>query len=107
MATLVNLTPHDLNIINLKGIATTIEKSGQIARVTETRTFREPLDGIGVSSTVFGEVEGLPEPVDGVFLIVSQLVRSAVPHRKDVLSPGLLIRDEAGNPKGCEGLTGN
>jgi hypothetical protein len=40
------------------------------------------------SAPVWGAVVGLPDPVDGVLLVVSQLVAGRVPDRDDVVSPG-------------------
>jgi hypothetical protein len=34
-------------------------------------------------------------------------VRESVPSRKDVVSPGELIRDAKGNPVGCKGFEMN
>lgn len=57
--------------------------------------------------TVMGAVDGLPEPQPDTLLIVSALVRLAVPHRTDVVSSGSLVRDESGRPVGCLGLSVN
>jgi hypothetical protein len=56
---------------------------------------------------VFGELEGLPEPIEGVFFIVSRIVREAAKDRTDLLVPQGLIRDENGQPIGCESLSVN
>jgi len=53
--------------------------------------------------TSYGEVTGLPEPVEGVIYVVSGMVASASP-REDVMSPGDLVRDENGRIVGCWGL---
>lgn len=44
-----------------------------------------------VSSTE--SVSNLPEPEPGTLLIVPTIVRVALPHRKDLISPCKLIRD--------------
>ena len=113
----VNLTPHALNIELRAGDIFILPPSGTVARVAmETRKRGGlALPGFGVvnlTTTVPGEVTGLPPPVvrggeEGVWYIVSALVRLAVPERRDVLSPGDLIRDENGNPRGCRGLVMN
>ena len=46
----------------------------------------------------------LCDEMDGVILIVSTLVKNASPDRKDLVSPGELIRNEAGQPVGCKGF---
>lgn len=97
----VNLTPHPINIVD----GPTIPPSGEAARVTVTREQVDAIDGIPIYSSTYGEVEGLPAPAAGVRYIVSGLVRSAVPNRADVYSPGELVRDDAGRVVGCRGLT--
>ncbi len=53
--------------------------------------------------TNYGKVEGLPAQQSGIFYIVSGLVLSAS-DRTDLLAPGELVRDAAGNPIGCKGF---
>lgn len=55
----------------------------------------------------YGEVIGLPPQSETDAYVVSAMVRLAVPERLDVLSPGPLIRNEAGQPIGCDGLIAN
>ena len=52
----------------------------------------------------YGAVTGLPELHPGVLLIVSALVRTALPDRKDLASPVDVIRDEKGVILGCRAL---
>ena len=103
---LINLTPHTLNVHTPSGVVD-IPTSGTVARVATTETPCEEVAGIPVTRTVFGEVTGLPEPHEGVFLVVSLLVRTAAEAagRVDCLSPGPLVRDADGRPVGCRGLT--
>ncbi len=99
---LVNLTPHRLDSHTPDGVRQ-IEPSGSVARVATIETAADPIDGIPVALTSFGEVVGLPDPQEGVILIVSGIVADAA-RRPDVVSPGPLIRDAAGQPAGCRGL---
>ncbi len=46
----------------------------------------------------------LPAQVDGVGLIVSQIVANAFPMRHDLFYPGDLVRDDKGNIIGCKSL---
>ena len=89
---LVNLTPH---AINWKG--ETIPVSGKVARLTEN------VDGVQSLGPILtlGPVENLPDPVDGVKLIVSRPVAMVV-CRLDVVCPHDLIRDDEGRIVGCE-----
>ena len=119
-----NLTPHAVRIFAADGKTEllTVPPSGAVARVAVTRQetgvvpiemdadrlmARDPLAGIPVFVGTYGQVTGLPEPVNGTVYIVSAMVRQAVPRRRDVLSPGELIRDDKGQPVGCRGLEAN
>jgi hypothetical protein len=101
---IINLTPHT---ITAAGVA--IPPSGDIARVSVTRTQRGDINGIPVFVPTFGDVAGLPNPAPDTAYLVSAMVRShpAVASRADVCSPGALIRDDAGNIIGCDGLDFN
>lgn len=96
--TFINLTPHAIVACGL-----TIAPSGNIARVATRNETVGDADGVPLTRQVIGAVEGLPEPTDTI-LIVSAMVRCAVPHRTDVASPGDLVRDAAGNVVGCRNL---
>ena len=108
----VNLTPHAVVIVGL----TKVPRSGTFARCATSTSPAGEVDGVKLFRTEYGAIEivdaetkeilrlGLPDPVPGVILIVSALVRAAVPHRTDVASPGDQVRDEAGNVIGCRHL---
>jgi hypothetical protein len=85
----------------------TILPSGNVARVDTNNLFDCSIDGVAVFLQRTGEVIGLPHPDNDTFFIVSAMVRTAVPGRPDVLSPGDPIRDEAGQIVGCTGFIGN
>lgn len=96
----VNLTPHAVNIID----GPTFEPCGTVVRVTTTTENVGNIEGIPLTKTVFGEVAGLPEQRDGVFLIVSKLVAEALPERSDLLFPNQMVRDGQ-VIVGCRSLT--
>ena len=98
-----NLTPHAIVLVN----GPTLPPSGSIARCASSSTPAGEHGGVALVRTVFGAVEGLPEPEAGVVFVVSALVRAAVPHRSDVASPGDLVRNEAGAVVGCRNLVVN
>lgn len=100
---ILNLTPHNINIINPSGAAQTIVSSG-VARVSGIPTEVGMHEGIRLVRTSYGPVTGLPEYKDGVILIVSAMVRNASPGRHDLVSPSDLVRDSTGNIIGCKGL---
>ena len=128
---LVNLTPHQINFILPYNIEVGQDELGTPEYVTEERIHtlkpsgtvarckvdRQEVDSIiaqevdeewdftiPITKTKFGEVEGLPEPEEGVIYIASQLVAQAVPDREDVFFPDDLVRDENGNIIGCRAL---
>ena len=100
----LNLTPHTLNVHTDNGNEVVIEPSGDVARVDVEYNLNCHIGEIPIYVAEYGDVKGLPKWRPGIFYVVSSLVKSAVPDREDVLSPGELIRDENGRPIGCRGL---
>jgi len=91
----VNLTPHVIAINDGR----TFPSVG-LARVQAT--FGD-FDNDGVTSQLFGAVEGLPEPEEGTSYIVSGLVLTAMAAsaRKDLVAPASghpeVVRNEKGH----------
>lgn len=109
--TIINLTPHSINVVNDNHETITTFESEGIARVScksEVQGYfksnQSNLGGIPITRKIFGEVEGLPEEKPGVRYIVSSLVASAVPDRHDLLVPDGYVRDEKGMVIGCTAL---
>jgi len=107
MATFINLTPHTINVVQSEVGTMVVPPSGNVARCAQTTEIAYNVGDIVCRRTVYGNVEGLPDRTPSVFYIVSALVRTAVPNRADVLSPGELVRDSNGQPIGCKGLICN
>lgn len=109
---LVNLTPHNLNIECANGEFIELSPSGTVARIKTESVWRDRIKEelgdrdhrISIFAVEYGEIENLPERVEGTKYIVSALVAERA-KRGDVLSPGELIRNEDGQPIGCRGLT--
>ena len=97
-----NLTPHP--IIVLVGENKIERPSHGMARLKATTVREGEIEGIPISKTIFGTPEGLPEPEGGVYLVVSQLIKAALPQRTDLLVPAEVVRNEAGNIIGCQSL---
>ena len=102
-----NYTPHKINVCERE------YPSEGVARVTETQEVVCLHDGIELRKTLYGAIEGLPDPdPDGKTLfIVSMVVRHindlSVNRRTDLVSPDTgksCIRDEKGNIKGVTGF---
>ena len=104
MTQLINLTPHSITFVKPNGETEIIPASGQLARVASKTITAGEIDGIPVTETVFGEVEGLPMPSEGKIFLVSSLVAQRVPNREDVFIPSESIRDDAGRIIGCKSL---
>lgn len=103
MINFVNLTPHTINI-HSNGNVKNVAPSGNIARVSTNYQHYNTVGGINIYKCVYGDVDGLPDPEENKIFVVSGVVKSAVPNRMDVMSPGELIRDDNGKPIGCNGL---
>jgi hypothetical protein len=97
----VNLTPHDIVLNN----GTVFSKSGTVARVAVTHG---PFDQNGICRTQYGEVVGLPSPVQGLFYIVSAIVLAASKGREDLVAPATghpdCVRNTAGQIVSVPGL---
>lgn len=90
MTTLINLTPHTINLCNKEGeVVMSIPSSGN-ARVSVKPGQASYFDGVPVpvfSPSVYGEVQDLPDPVEGIIYIVSMMVAQRCPNRVDVVGP--------------------
>lgn len=86
-----NYTPHTINLNDGRSFP-----SEGVARVSATFT---KFSNDGICRQEFGEVEGLPEPQEGVKLIVSAMVLSAS-NRTDLVAPATGHPDTIRNEKG-------
>jgi len=87
MTNIVNLTPHTITVVNSDNQTIREYPSTGVARVATATTQAGFVDGISIYQTIFGSVEGLPDPQDGVFYIVSMVVAQAVSGRQDIIAP--------------------
>lgn len=60
--------------------------------------------GVPVHVVTYGEITGLPEPREGVFLVVSMLIAQLRPDRDDLGFPDDLVRDAEGSIIGFRSL---
>lgn len=102
MTTIVNLTPHAITFVREDG--NVVIPSSGIARAATTREIVGEIDGLPVARIVYGEVTGLPEPVEGTIYVVSQITAAAVPDRADVFIVDGTVRDSEGRIVGATGL---
>jgi len=124
---LVNCTPHAINILSNEGLQKTktgwqvgpnqdpvivrrIDASGIVPRASQGPSRPgEPVDGIPTQIPGdFGPPTDLPDPKEGVYMIVSiltiQAAKAAGRSLTDLLSPGDLVRDHAGQIVGALNL---
>lgn len=104
---IINLTPHPLKIQRQDGSVLELAKP-EVGTLVPRRTAKsvqmEPIEGLSISTTIFGEVENLPAEEDNTIFVVSRLVVDGATHRTDLFAPGELLRDEQGNIIGAKGL---
>lgn len=101
---IINLTPHTINILKEDKSVLEVQSSG-LARVHTKTEILPSIDGIAITAEARGGiVTGLPDPTPDTIFVVSRPVAAAVPEREDVFVPGNLIRNDQGQPIGCQGL---
>ena len=102
---IINATPHPINIVTSEGDnVKTFDASGVLPRLSMNTVSCDDLGGIPTSKTVFGDVKGLPDYQDGTYYIVSQMVKTALPNRSDLLVPAQVQRNDKGHIIGCLSL---
>ena len=112
-----NYTPHPIRIIkvNSNDLITELVATFPPEKVSvrlEQKTLQAGYINtfgakIPITKTEFGKAENLPEPKDGVYLIVSRLIKTAYPNREDLLVPNEIVRDEEGKTIGALSLASN
>jgi hypothetical protein len=106
MDAVINMTPHDVNIINNEGTIIKIyPSSGKTIRLS-SETIKTGFldDGTPLTITKFGEPTELPKYQPNTYFIVSQIVKNALTSRNDLLVPAEVVRDDKGNIIGCKSL---
>lgn len=103
-----NLTPHAVTIVAADGTVDRTIPSDGVARAAQMMKPAGAIDGITLVDMVYGEPVDLPDPQDGMFLIVSaltaQAAKAAGRPTDDLLLPADAVRDEAGRIIGCRAL---
>ena len=100
----VNLTPHVVRFY-LDDEHLVYPPSGVVARVSVRVEHIWTLwNKIPVVLPTYGPVEGLPDYRSDTILLVSRMVKSAVPNRDDCLVPDDVVRDAEGRILGCRRL---
>jgi hypothetical protein len=104
MTQIKNLTPHPIHLLDTDNkILRTFESEGLVRLKSNTVSAGFTVDECPITRTEFGNPEGLPDQVlNDYYFIVSQLVKSALPERKDLIVPAEVVRDDKGNIIGCK-----
>jgi hypothetical protein len=108
----LNVTPHTVGFFDEEATPLLEVPSTGLARVSARTSVVGHLRINGVlipqTHTEYGEIEGLPDQVEGRIIIVSGMIISALAqqgiHRDDLFVPGMQIRDDAGRVIGCRSL---
>lgn len=98
-----NMTPHGVNL-RVNGEYVEYPPCGVVPRVSSVELPIEgdfPFEAVKVE---YGDVFDLPDPEEGVILIVSKMCADARPARRDLWYPARLVRDDAGRIVGCDAL---
>lgn len=104
MTKIKNFTPHSIVVVGESGETLKVFQSEGLVRLKAETIPVGEVAGIKLTATKFGEPEGLPECIDGIYYIVSQLVKTALPNRPDLLVPAEVVRDTNGQIIGCKSL---
>lgn len=104
MTKIINMTPHEVVVVSKEGETLKVFPSEGMIRLSMKTVEVGEIGGIRLTKTEYGEPEGLPGQTDGVYYIVSTMIKAACPDRKDLLVPAEQVRDEAGRIVGCKSL---
>lgn len=106
MVKIENLTPHDIIIKNENGtkvLRRLIAARVEVVHVVDVGT----LNGVPITRNVYGDVQGLPPPVEDTIYVVSRMVCERCRDRNDLYIVNETIRDNMGRIVGCKSLTQN
>lgn len=102
---IVNLTPHEVKIVDGGNNVVAVFPSDGVARASQHDVLVDEINSIPVVKTEFGEVLGLPEPTEGTVFIVSRITVEAVRAQglstDDLLVTSGAVRDDQGRIVGC------
>ena len=106
--TIINLTPHPINIVDEEGNVIKVFESAGVARAAQEDVEIGTLEGISIIETTFGEIVDLPEYSQGTYYIVSAITAKAASlsgrSTLDLLLTGKTVRNSDGQIIGCQAL---
>ena len=103
----INCTPHEINLL-AEEANIAYPPSGIVTRVNAKSVMMPSV--LPMVRTIFGDITGLPEPMDHTYFIVSGMVLSALGgSRPDVIAPDTslasAVRDSQGRILGVKRFT--
>ncbi len=105
MSKIINKTPHDVVILDINGKEIKrFRPEGSNLRLNAEVRRVGTVGKIPITKSKWKEVQGLPVYEEGVYYIVSQLIKAFLPHRKDLFIPAEIVRDEKRRIVGCRSL---
>ena len=117
MATIHNMTPHTITLIvegvsvdfPSEGIIRASQKDVKVDEIVTDLDLGNSSAGftIPVFSSTFGAPEGVPENLDGIYIVSSlafQSLKAAGMPMEHFVVPSGTIRDESGKIIGCKGF---
>ena len=106
--TIINLTPHPINIIDEEGNIIKVFESAGVARAAQEDVEIGTLEGIPIIETEFGKPVNLPEYNQGTYYIVSAITAKAAylsgRNTQDLLLTAKTVRNSDGQIIGCQAL---
>ena len=100
----VNLTPHDIHIIQDGVVVKTIKKSKTPLRCEVSIVKLYEIDGVPIYHKIFSDIKELPPEKYGVYYIVSVIVAKKYSHRRDFVIVNDVVRDSDGKILGAKSL---
>lgn len=117
MATIHNMTPHTITLIvegvkvdfPSEGVIRASQKDVKVDEIVTDLNLGNSSAGftIPVFSSTFGAPEGVPENLDGIYIVSSlafQSLKAAGMPMEHFVVPSGTIRDESGKIIGCKGF---
>lgn len=105
---IVNLTPHEVKIVDGGNNVVAVFPSDGVARACQYDVLVDEINSIPVVKTELGEVLGLPEPTEDTVFIVSRITVEAARaqglNTDDLLVTSGAVRDDQGRIVGCRAL---
>jgi hypothetical protein len=105
--TIINLTAHDIKILDPEHSTVKRLASNGSVRLTKNIKITHKINNIPIIRTEYEDPAMLPDVKENTYYIVPSVVAQAYPERKDFLVPSQLVRTDEGKVIGSRGLSVN